>query len=404
MANKRYSKIRNAIIDGDLEQVDRMMTKRYLKQLTTRDRASLLVTAMKEHHIDILATLLEHGFDPNVSYRSKQLLQHAISIFDKHEMRNQVVELLLSHGADPRLGCKLRWPLEQVLADMSRGYNNKWDDRSYHESAMLVKLLLERGAYPNDGGVGNYADYPLCHAVVIRNRDVSYSLTELLLAHGADPNIGTPDSSKGVRRYKGFGMERQSPLWRAVLCRNYRSAKLLLKAGADPNYRCVSDNPRSNGRTILTRLSNMRSRSDRFLKSLLSHGADPNLTDLYGGVPLHQFRYNRPQSEILIQYGADTNFIYNGHSVLSYYLNSIHQIVTSHDRLISWLYLLSDERVRATVQKYLAPFVILYGIPRLEIQCLRVIRSHRIDTTDTPVRLLRPPDLDYEIYLVNLHR
>jgi ankyrin repeat protein len=90
-------------------------------------------------------------------------------------------------------------------------------------------------------------------------------LVELLLRHGADPNV---KDSAG-----------DAPLHKAVEYGVVDVAAVLLRHGADPNAR------NKEGRTPLHAAA-MRCRAD-LAEPLLKHGADPNARDARGGTPLY---------------------------------------------------------------------------------------------------------------------
>lgn len=98
--------------------------------------------------------------------------------------------------------------------------------------------------------------------------DTNYYAAELLLEHGADPNLAS-------------GPNMDSPLHQAAADGVVHAVLLLLKNGANPNGRNAE---------LITPLHSL-CRADAFLpkgakeqvvKTLLEHGADPTKTDQYG--------------------------------------------------------------------------------------------------------------------------
>jgi len=123
---------------------------------------------------------------------------------------------------------------------------------------------------------------PLFFAVMNDNA----KLTELLLEHGANPNI----------RYK----KKETPLLLALMKDNLKIAELLLKHGANPNIKHV------NGRTPL--YVAVRDNKPEVVKLLLDHDADPNIQDENGDTPLHYATSLRNMEDIislLLSNGAD---------------------------------------------------------------------------------------------------
>ena len=116
----------------------------------------------------------------------------------------------------------------------------------------VAEFLVEAGA--NVNAQDWYGQTPLWAAVDIRNlefsvtettnrvdRDAAYSLIELLLDEGADPNSRTREFPPERRFIAGTGsngwgdMTGQTPFLRAALTGDLKVMRLLLEHGADPN-------------------------------------------------------------------------------------------------------------------------------------------------------------------------
>jgi ankyrin repeat protein len=163
-----------------------------------------------ETMLNIVAMLLKKGADPTAEDAT-----HALANAAKQN-DEEMVKLLLDHGADPRES----WALYEAV---------KW------QSVYMVKLLLKHGAKA-DG-----EPWPIHEAIKSKNQ----AIVADLLKFGANPN--------------GEGWA----LAQAVQMNHRKFATMLLKAGADPNgdrwpLRCAIDE------------SNFE-----MVKLLLEHGADP---------------------------------------------------------------------------------------------------------------------------------
>ena len=151
-----------------------------------------------------------------------------------------------------------------------------------------VKALLDKGADPNaihwlkaeyeEEYCGDH-DYPVFPAAEHKDPRI----LELLLAHGADPNV-----MDGSLLF---------PVAFAAKEERYRNVERLLKLGNDPNVVSVD------GDTACSLAAN--NKTTRVLKSLLSHGADPNIGGV-GWMPLENaVQYGTPSRvRFFIQHGT----------------------------------------------------------------------------------------------------
>src|SRR5207247_877115 len=213
------------------------------------DRArTLLHYAAQYNHVEVMRSLLAHGFDVDVPSRTGDTPLHSAAFM----LRRDATRLLLDHGADPNRHGNLGWTPLHVAASGSP--RNETD-------AELVRMLLDHGADPNirtrDG----------CTPLVFASQAGDTAVIHLLIARG-----GWSGAEHGSL---------VSPLRSAVNAGDATAARLLLDGGADANERY---DPRS-GETMLHRAAK-RPGLD-LARTLLGHGADPNLTDAGGRAPLH---------------------------------------------------------------------------------------------------------------------
>lgn len=127
----------------------------------------------------VVRLLLESGADPNVkNFFGKTPLGNAIESDGDMEL----VRVLLDHGAD----ASLLYPKFEVVRSLYQGRENLWGTNRYE----LVELLLAHGLDVN--ARGRFGKTPLGELVFFGGRGESHDLkmAELLLGHGADPNVG----------------------------------------------------------------------------------------------------------------------------------------------------------------------------------------------------------------------
>ena len=233
----------------------------------------------------------------------------------------ETVNYLLSKRVDPDAACKHGYLALYLAAS--------------HGHCDVVKALLAKGAAINGSRV-----------LIAASLVGSLEIVELLLAHGADPNIqtqhdgytalhwaarsGRPDIiiallNKGASLNKGNlygntalnlaacnghtdtvkallarGAGPAKPLnvlWDAVIRGSLVAVKTLLACGAKPNE-CPT--------ALVAAVNNGRYGYPEIVKELLAHGADPNAPDLLNCTALCQaFRNKRREIvKILLDYGA----------------------------------------------------------------------------------------------------
>ena len=206
-----------------------------------------LFKAINAERLDIVATLIDHGANPNLP-GPKHMLWPAV-----HQPRT--LELLLEKGADLQ-----RAP---GVLELATSIN----------SPDAMGILLKHGADPNAKKDGIFT--PLCTAI----RDDLGNLVDILIAAGADPNL-------------------QASEYPAFKCITHHRAHLLprlLAAGGNPS------NPRGIVETAVA-----YSQKDALL-ILLEHKVDPNTRNSLGHTALTTaIRTNRLElMDILLAHGAD---------------------------------------------------------------------------------------------------
>ena len=252
-----------------------------------------------------------------------------------------VIGYLLARGADYDISVAARiGDLERVrgLADESPRLVNESPSYSTYYSGLplrcaagaghlaVVKLLLERGANPNQPEPTSPRGGALRAAIGGRHQEI----VKLLLEHGADPN--SAEESGGNCMWAAQGNEEMSKL-----VASYGGAITLELACYDGNVPLVAEmlhvNPAldisegpllyamENGYQDLMALI-LRNRPDilkhtrlgdaktpEFARWLMERGVDPNRTNWLGIAPLHRFagKGNRELAAVCLDFGADIN-------------------------------------------------------------------------------------------------
>uniref|UniRef100_A0A915E4V2 SOCS box domain-containing protein n=1 Tax=Ditylenchus dipsaci TaxID=166011 RepID=A0A915E4V2_9BILA len=200
--------------------------------------------AIRRGHFECARLLLENGADANAKYFDGPEITH-ISPLDTHFLR-----LLLSYGADPNVhgrdgltpimrACRHREKGIKAIrifldngADINALASAKKDLRTALHYAVLsgsiplITFLLENGAHLN---TPSGYDKPSALDLAILKDDVL--LVDFLLTHKADPNSihGCFGSSLHIACCGGSERSKQ-----------YEIVEMLLRHGADPNIVCVS--------------------------------------------------------------------------------------------------------------------------------------------------------------------
>ena len=206
--------------------------------------ASDLTDALKLRDVAKVRSLLEAGADANEMVRRDYPLNIAAT-YGPAEM----VTILLEAGAG----------LEQPGRDGLQPMHNAV--LSGHKD--IVALLIQKGAIVD--AKEKLGRTPLVNFAARAGNDIE--IPKMLLAAGADPNIGSAKSDDG-----------HSALQYAAETGNLELVKLLIAAHADVNYR------NAYGWTPLHQaIENARPEIARLL---IAHGADANLENKLGETPL----------------------------------------------------------------------------------------------------------------------
>ncbi|KAJ5346977.1 uncharacterized protein N7506_000230 [Penicillium brevicompactum] len=249
--------------------------------------------------------------------QSTALLQ---AVTTKH---TRVVQILLENGALP----------DAADAQSMRPLALATDGRS---DTAITKLLLEYGAMANSVAFDKHT--PLLRAV----RSNQESKVSLLLNHGADAHIlerrtgmnllhiaASKNASLGIMKMlidNGIPMDSQdrqgrTPLQVAVTYSSTRAVSLLLRLGANPNFK--NEIQFWNGWTALfyaaTKSSNSRSDNKTIIRTLVKHGAELDSKNYSEETPLLQAisRGAIKQAQVLLDCGASiTPRDANGETVL----------------------------------------------------------------------------------------
>ncbi|ETN44981.1 uncharacterized protein HMPREF1541_09857 [Cyphellophora europaea CBS 101466] len=191
---------------------------------------TLLQTAIRSDNIDIVRFLIAKGVDVSASNLSERTrdkchdpcLAHQnlpLSLAVKLKQPDRMVQLLLESGSTATGYGELYWAIKR------------------HASLNTISGLLNAGADPN---------YLVRSFRWVRNREVltlsmaaergDNSLVQLLLKHNASPNmILSTEAAPAVDINPRLDVRFRSPLMAAVDSENYEVAELLLEHGADPN-------------------------------------------------------------------------------------------------------------------------------------------------------------------------
>lgn len=124
------------------------------------------------------------------------------------------------------------------------GKNYDLNGAVFHKHWRLVQFLIEQRADVNATLVETGES--LLHNAVTSNRVVSEMITELLLHHGADPNVRTLENKVSDSFMRDVRTRGETPLHRAAAFGSSKIIQLLLDAGADKTLRDINgDSPMS---------------------------------------------------------------------------------------------------------------------------------------------------------------
>lgn len=230
---------------------------------------------------------LYHAIDAGDMKTTQYLLDHGASVNERSLVgQNFFIDVVQSEKLD-QIQLLLRYGADIHAREMTGRSIVAWAVTKGNLD--LVRILLAHGADPNSRDITATANPIVCIASTKDRPD----LLHLLLSAGADPNsrfnTGTTLLVDAVQR------------GRTDL------AEIFLAAGANPNGKDLM------GTSILlstirhTSLSEMGKES--LISLLLTHGADPNVTDSWGLTPLAHAAAadNIPLFKSLLARGADPN-------------------------------------------------------------------------------------------------
>ena len=216
----------------------------------SREGKTALFEAITNGRVDIVASLLEHGANPNLPGPKHMLWPSTY--------HPQVLQTLLASGADYK-----KCP---GIMELAASIN----------SIESIRILLKAGVDPNAKKDGVYT--PLCTSI----RDDRSDIFQLLLSSGADPNVAASEypTFKCLTHHReqflpalvAAGANLNSPkgiLETAVSSDSAKGLKWLLDQGIDP------DDKTPKGHTALT--SAIRDNKVEFVETLLARGANPNV-------------------------------------------------------------------------------------------------------------------------------
>ena len=292
------------------------------KKIPDQDKASTLLWAAEQGHLDVLEKMLEAGANPNVvDEKGYTLLMHAAKIpypdmvdclihakgifyetlHFKHSEHGTATNIALKYSTD--LLDKARGEQSKVrhdeLLQASKEYStivknillvidlsNELVKASESNDTEQAKSLLERGATPNI--VGDRGSTPLHFACENQNTE----LAKILLETGANPN------------YENINLD--TALHVACIKGSLDLVNLLLSYKANPNA--------IEGKEGLTSLhSACRENKPAIVMALLEAGADRHAVDMFGQPPLHTAcgPFATKIADILIERGVEINAIAN---------------------------------------------------------------------------------------------
>ncbi|ORY56323.1 ankyrin repeat-containing domain protein [Pseudomassariella vexata] len=289
--------------------------------------SGIMELATSINNLESVHILLKAGVDPNAK-KDGIYTPLCTSIRDN---RADVFQLLLANGADPNEPAS-EYPAfkcvthlrPQFLAPLVAAGANLNSPKGILETAVVhnnveaLKWLLENGVSPNDK-VPKTGATPLTSAI----RDNKLELVDLLLSHGADPNVRGQDWPVCMAVRQPAILKRLLPalaeprafkgvMEMAVVANQLDSVKLLLEAGVSVEDR--------NGGVFSPLTTAIRERHKGIVKYLLNEGgADPNAPGEHLPIVKALRRMEAGDMEIiemLLSKGADPNKVYRGHNAV----------------------------------------------------------------------------------------
>ena len=209
-----------------------------------------MIQAIKKKNIDVVRRLLDQGMDPNKVYREKNTCRGFLS-FAIEAGDEQIVRLLLERGANPNQNRVL--PENKTVCPL-------YESLYMFPNNGITRLLTEAKADVNyfvrsDNLTAPILMYTLC----TRNAE----MTRLLLDKGADPNA---ERRMKKHNYCCNLLGEAVGEWPDLTI-----AKLLIDRGADVNYRWRYDSAQAPVLALAISAGNAD-----MVRLLLDNGADPN--------------------------------------------------------------------------------------------------------------------------------
>jgi uncharacterized protein len=264
--------------------------------------------------LDVVQFLVDNGANVDaLTLKNQTPLYLAINYINNHK-DIKIIETLLRAGADPNLLCPLQLACQ-------------------HKNIQIIQLLLQYKANANQLFNGKTA-------IDIAIESDFYDGVEMLLEHGADPNIGYSlfnacegnniACAKLLLKYKvnvnkiNYNVSSKTALCLAIIKGlSMQFIELLLENGADPNIgnaiilACrekslqtiklliehnINVNKYCGNKTILH--FSAETNNLELCKLILSKGADPNIKNSYGLTAL-EIAYNRHKNVEMLQLLAE---------------------------------------------------------------------------------------------------
>jgi ankyrin repeat protein len=182
-----------------------------------------------------------------------------------------------------------------------------------YNDCRVALTLLSGGACPNVPNASGSTALSLAAASFFYNR-CDDTMTQLLLQHGADPNIAAPDD-RGYGSSLDADFKCTTPLMHAARFCRLDVTRALLQRGADPNrsascgntaLTCAASAEVADARAALE-LPPLDSREASCIAQLLlQHGADPDAANATGqtAISLAACRGDSAMVDVLLRHGA----------------------------------------------------------------------------------------------------
>jgi len=265
-----------------------------------------LMRAVTRNRLIVVKTLLLHGADPNLTYKTASAIRYAALLHYP-----DILTLLLARSTgSPRViesvtGVSLLLPavmggsLEShgSLFGRVRRHGRYWRSRA-HET---LQLILDNGAA---GHLHDVPGLPGSTATYVAARHAQPDILSYLLEHGAADLVNTPSA---VEEAESPHLKR-TPLAGAINARNLDSLELLLRHGADAKAKehiPTIEEPV----TLLYECAWTANDNPAFAQALIDHGVAVNETPKYYETPFACAVRNRcfKLAECLYRNGADLN-------------------------------------------------------------------------------------------------